>query len=597
LTRSDLVQASTGVSNPLTVVRRRTSCCPGRGRDASADHLRYARREAPPAALVIVFCFTIHALCPAVAAETPSPSVKTNQVAQEPASPTAGGPQPGSTESVGDTFFIKEFRVEGVESLRRIEVEAAVYPFLGPGRTSKDVEMARAALEKAYLAAGFQTVGVEIPQQEPTGGIVHLRVVERAVGRLRVKGAVYSSPRKIKAMAPSIAEGKVINFNNVPHDIIALNQLPDRRVTPSLHPGVDPDTVDIDLQVKETLPIHASVELNNRYGPNTKPLRLDASVSDNDLWQLGHAISFSYQVSPQDTSEVKVYSGYYLARFRGLDWLSFLVQGTKQNSNVSTLGDVAVAGRGDTLGIRAIVNLPQGQDFTDSASFGVDYKKFDQTISVSPAASIVTPVAYYPLSASYSATWIGKGRSTELNSGVTFTLRGFGNKQAEFANSRYNSDGGFIFFHGDLSHTEDLPHGFQVFAKVQGQVSDKPLLSSDEASGGGLGTVRGYLEAEVVGDNAGFGSVELRSPSLMRLIHQKSGDWRIYAFCEGGFVTLEDPLPEQTSIYRLASYGLGSRVQILDHFDGSINVGIPHYDQAESKANDVRVTFRAALDY
>jgi hemolysin activation/secretion protein len=523
----------------------------------------------------------------------PPPTVKANPTM--PSSPSLAAP----AQAPLPTFFIQEYRIQGAKSLPRIDIESAVYPFLGPGRTKDDIEQARAALEKAYQAAGLQTVGVEIPPQQIERGIVYLKVVERTVGRLRVKGAKYSSPRKIKAMAPSIAEGKVINFNEVPHDIVALNELPDRRVTPSLHPGVEAGTVDVDLDVKETSPLHASLELNNRYGPNTDPLRLDATVSDNDLWQLGHALSLSYQTSPQNTSQVRVFSGYYLARFHDLDWLNLMLQGTKQDSNVSTLGDVAVAGRGDTLGLRAVLNLPPSENFSDSVSLGIDYKHYDQKLDVtsSTTGTIETPITYYPLSATYSATYLGKRQSTVFNAGVEFTLRGYGNNQTEFANSRYDADGGFIIFHADLAHTQDLPLGFQLYGKVQGQVTDKPLVSSDEVAGGGLGTVRGYLEAEVVGDNGVFGSVELRGPSLMPLIGKKNGEWRLYGFFDAGRVTLEDPLPEQTDRFKLASYGVGSRAQLFDHFDGSVDLGVPLFTQADTRANEVRITFRAALEF
>ena len=94
---------------------------------------------------------------------------------------------------------------------------------------------------------------MEIPPQSARGGVVVLHVVENTVGRLRVKGSRYFSLGQIKKGAPSLAEGKVVDFNEVTKDIVALNQLPDRRVTPELRPGVEPGTVDIDLNVKLSL--------------------------------------------------------------------------------------------------------------------------------------------------------------------------------------------------------------------------------------------------------------------------------------------------------------------------------------------------------
>src|SRR5690606_24693875 len=65
------------------------------------------------------------------------------------------------------TLLIREFRVQGSKQLTPLEIEEAVYPFLGPGRTAADVENARAALEKAYRDKGYQTVSVAIPVQDP----------------------------------------------------------------------------------------------------------------------------------------------------------------------------------------------------------------------------------------------------------------------------------------------------------------------------------------------------------------------------------------------------------------------------------------------
>src|SRR5262249_8675772 len=60
---------------------------------------------------------------------------------------TAAKPPSAAASGPPQRFDIDEFRIEGADSLRQIEVEAAVYPFLGPRRTSDDVEKARAAVE------------------------------------------------------------------------------------------------------------------------------------------------------------------------------------------------------------------------------------------------------------------------------------------------------------------------------------------------------------------------------------------------------------------------------------------------------------------
>ena len=79
--------------------------------------------------------------------------------------PAAAAPPAAPAPATPARFDIDEYRVEGADALPQIEVEEAVYPFLGPNRTADDVEKARAALEKAYHDKGYQTVGVSVPQQ------------------------------------------------------------------------------------------------------------------------------------------------------------------------------------------------------------------------------------------------------------------------------------------------------------------------------------------------------------------------------------------------------------------------------------------------
>ncbi len=504
-----------------------------------------------------------------------------------------------ATAPAPSQLYIREYRVLGAHQLPPIEVEEAVYPFLGPGRTADDVEKARAALEKAYQDKGYQTVSVEIPQQQPKGGIVFLQVNEAKVGRLRVKGARYYDINAIKKGAPSLAEGTVPNFNQVTRDIVALNQLPDRRVTPVLRPGVEPGTVDIDLNVKDTPPLHASLELNNRYSPNTSQLRLNGSVSYTNLWQLGHAIGGSFQIAPERLDDAKVYSGYYVARFPFVDWLSVMIEGTKQDSNVSTLGSLNVAGRGEVVGMRAMMTLPPPfKDFYHSLNLGFDYKHFDQLVTVG-TSSVLTPITYWPVTAAYTASYVPKGSITTFDGSITYGLRGLGSNQSDFDFSRFNASGNFIYLRADLAHTHDLPAGFQAYGRVQGQLADQPLINSEQFGGGGLSTVRGYLESEVLGDNAIFGTVELRSPSLFGWFDKeaRNNEWRIYIFGDAGTVTLRDTLPEQASRFNIASFGIGSTMRLFDHLNGEIDAAVPTISQTNTQSGHPRVTFRVWGDF
>ena len=94
---------------------------------------------------LVVACLvsgTIEELCAQDAGAEPTPQNEA-PAAEEPAPPQM-------------TMYIREYRVTGTQVLPPIEVEKAVYPFLGPLRTTDDVEQARQAaawLRQAYPEA------------------------------------------------------------------------------------------------------------------------------------------------------------------------------------------------------------------------------------------------------------------------------------------------------------------------------------------------------------------------------------------------------------------------------------------------------------
>jgi hemolysin activation/secretion protein len=519
--------------------------------------------------------------------------------------PKAFGQTPDSpapkTPSAPKTLDINDFRVEGVTLLAQTDVETAIYPFVGPGRTTDDVEKARAALEKIYNDKGYQTVAVQIPPQTVRNGVVTLKAVEGKIGHLRVKGSRYFSLDAIKEDAPSLAEGKVPNFKDVQRDIVALNQQSDRRVTPALRAGTTPGTVDVDLTVDDKLPLHASVEYNNRYSASTTQTRINATVHYDNLWQLGHSLSFTYQVAPQRISDAQVYSGSYLARIPGVNWLSVLAYGVKQDSDVSTIGDINVAGRGEIIGTRAVMTLPYEDGFFHTLSIGPDYKHFDEGVTLS-GQTVQAPITYYPVTAAYTATWVQDTATTQLDATAVFHLRGLGSEPSDFDAKRFKASGNFVYLRGDLSRTQELPWGLQGFGKLQGQISGSPLISPEELSGGGLDTVRGYLESETLGDSGILGTLELRSPYLPSLIGKQDktsfiDDWRLYGFVDGGTLSINEPLPNQQSVFNLASVGGGTHIKLFHKFNGSVDVGVPLVSQTSSSAYTARATFRIWVEF
>ncbi|PTB22842.1 hypothetical protein C9I57_01120 [Trinickia symbiotica] len=489
--------------------------------------------------------------------------------AAQAARPAAGVPQ---------TFDVNEFIVRGNTALPSLEIEKAVYPFEGPGKTLADVNAARDALQKVYQDKGYQSVVVELPQQQVKNGVILLQVVEAKVGRLRVEGEKYNSPQIIRDAVPALAEGTVPDFNQAQQQLTDLNRSPDRQVIPVLKPGAMPQTVDVDLKVDDHSPWHGTFELNNDNSPGTSVLRTSATLSYSNLWQLGHVITGTYLVAPQHPDDARVYSFSYLAPLKDSHW-SLLATVLHSDSNVASVGGTNVLGKGTTFGLTAIYALPSTDTYAHSVSIEIDRKHYDEDVSIAGQGASSAPLTYVPVTLSYNGQLNLKQSQTSFSASMTTNIRGIGSSWAAWDNKRYNANPDFIYGKFDVNHTQNFMNDMQANAHVTAQMANEPLVSSEQFAAGGMTNVRGYMQAEDTADSGVIGSLELRSPSLAKFIGGAVGsrinEWRFHAFVDAAHLWLLSPLPEQTATFNLLSVGFGTRVQLQKYASADFEAGWP----------------------
>ncbi|KDB08127.1 Polypeptide-transport-associated domain protein ShlB-type [Burkholderia sp. lig30] len=506
--------------------------------------------------------------------------------AQAQTPPASGAPQ---------TFDVNEFIVRGNTTLPAVDIEKAVYPFEGPGRTLADVNAAREALQKVYQDRGYQSIVVELPQQQVKNGVILLQVVEAKVGRLRIDGAKYNSPQNIRDAVPALAEGTVPDFNAAQQQLTDLNRSADRQVIPVLKPGALPQTVDVDLKVDDHSPLHGTLELNNDNSPGTSTLRTSATLSYSNLWQLGHVISATYVVAPQHPTDARVYSFSYLAPLKDTHW-SLLATVVHSDSDVSSLGGTSVLGRGTSYGLTAIYALPSTDTYAHSVSVEIDHKHFNEDVSLVGQTSSA-PLTYVPVTFSYNGQLSLKASQTSFSAALTTTIRAFGSDWNAWDNKRYNATPDFVYGKFDVNHTQHFTNDIQANAHVSAQLSSAPLISSEQFAAGGMTSVRGYMQAEDTADSGVVGSLELRTPSLAGHLGSGVNEWRFHAFVDAAHLWLLSPLPEQTSSFNLLSVGFGTRLQLFKYASADFEAGWPLKAGVYTKQYSPRFDFYVRLGF
>jgi hemolysin activation/secretion protein len=461
-------------------------------------------------------------------------------------------------------------------------IEKVMAPFAGPGKTLQDLEKARATLEETYQRAGYITVVVDLDPVAHEQGVLRLNVLEGKLARLKVSGSQYLSPDYVRTRVPALKEGEVPNFNDVQQQLMGVSRGDARRVQPIMRPGRTPGTVETELKVSDELPLSFNLELNNRQAPETRPMRMVATVRYDNLFQADHSASLVYITAPQEPKQVKVgVLSYTLPSSTGGTWALYAV---RSNSRTTPIGAATVFGSGSVLGVRHVWPMPGLEGLNHSISVGVDRKAFRERIG-SDDSSPTTPLVYLPFSLAYNGSHERERRNDTVSATVTAASRdllarqvdcpGYDAPMDQFACKNPHADGSFAHLRLDWRHRESLWERWQGLWRVGGQLSSQPLVSNEQFALGGVDTVRGYLDSEVTGDRAWLASLALQTPNLVSAKDGWFSEVRVQAFRDQARAHVSQPQPGVPPVKSLASYGLALNFTQGKHLSGDMSVAWP----------------------
>jgi len=516
-------------------------------------------------------------------------------------------PKQKSEKPPAPKFSIWEYRIKGSTLLDTKDIELTLYPYLGKNKTIEDVYSAVDALKALYRKSGYPAVDVVPPPQDVNQGIVRLDVVEGKVSRLRVSGSRYFSLREIKALVPSVQKGQSVHISSFQQDINKLNRKTSNlRVTPIFKQGRSPGTIEVDLRVRDKFPLNSNLELNNFSTRNTTDTRLSLSLGYDNLWLKNHNWSLQTQTTPEDTNEVRVLATTYVLPVFD-DAAKLALYAVKSDSEIAAVGDSVVIGNGNIFGVRYVLPLVSTRSYLHSVSTGVDYKDFNETISVLGSdGGLSRPIAYGSFTGLYNATMLSPGVTSSLGVGVSFGIRNFpgADGQLAFTQKRFRAKSNFIHVQAKLKSEKRFSNDWLLAGKTKIQVADSSLISNEQFSAGGHESVRAYYESEQVGDEGVTASVQLSGPSLHKRLPKTVNQLRLHAFVDGAYLRVKDEIKTDASgnnffgdkEYGLASTGLGLTLRALrKKLALETYAGVALRESADIDQGDVKV--HASLKY
>ncbi|ABM39305.1 ShlB/FhaC/HecB family hemolysin secretion/activation protein [Polaromonas naphthalenivorans] len=502
--------------------------------------------------------------------------------------------------SSGPRFAISRFAVEGNSVLPAAEVERLLADFAGADRSFGDVRRAVQALQQAYRQRGYSGILVQLPEQELAQGVVRVQVIEPRIGRVSVQGNQVFSTANIRASLPALREGTQPNIRDISASLKVANTNPAKQLTLALQGAEQPDAVDAVISVTEDKPWRIGLNADNTGSTETGRTRLGVLYQHANLWDLDHVMTLQYTTSAEKPSKVSVFGvGYHVPLYALGDSMDFFASHSNVDSGTLTAGvlDLQVSGKGTVFGGRYNHNLPLWGDLSSTLIYGVDWRAYKNDIDLG-GFQLGDDVTVHPLSLSYSGQLSLPSALLGLQlTGLQNIPGGANGQDADFSRQRAGASASYRVLRYGVGYNRQMEGDWQLRLQFNGQATRAALVPGEQFGAGGAGSVRGFREREVAGDQGQFASAEIQSPNWCPATAAIPVQCRALAFVDAAHVSRNKALPGEEQRTSISSAGLGLRFALDRRASLQVDYGRVLDGGSTRAAGDSRVHVALTLSY
>lgn len=494
-----------------------------------------------------------------VPGETPSPPPEP----ELPTPPTQESPE--VTSPSGERFFIKKIEVQG-NTVLQDEIAALTQPYSNREVTFEDLLELRSAITQLYINNAYITSGAFLPSnQDLSSGIVQIQVVEGELEQVEIGG--------LRRLREGYVRSRIIRATSTPlnqkrlEEALQLLQLDPliEQVNAELAAGSTPGRNILRVSLKEAPAFHAAIAVENNQSPSIGSIQGSVEVSHDNLLGFGDRLSAKYG----RTEGLDLYDINYTIPVNARSGtLSFRYNNGDSSIIEDDFRDVGIRSETQTYSLsfrQPITKTPTSElalalslDLRRSQTYILDDIPYSFTEGPEDGESKVTVIRF-------SQDWVNRGTRQVLAARSQFSL-GIDAFDATINNT--GTDGQFFSWLGQFQWVQQLSPRNLLVARIDAQLTPDSLLSLERFSMGGVDTVRGYQQNQLIADNGILGSVEVRVPltSDPRVL-------QLAPFFEIGTAwNNRDIDPEPATI---ASLGLGLRWLITPDLSLRLDYGIP----------------------
>lgn len=432
-----------------------------------------------------------------------------------------------------------------------------------------------------YRDDGYILTQVVVPPQTIDGGVARLQVVEGFINNISLQGDAESSRELdlIEAYASQINEGSALNLKDMERQLLLINDLPGVSARSVISPSATtPGAADM-LIIVERDPFEASIGADNFGSRFLGPFQFNAAAVTNSLFDLNERISVQTVIAPDEGIEL----GFGAISYEqpvGHHGTTVTFAGSITDTDPGfTLDQFDVEGISRTLSVTAEHPIIRSRDTNLFGRIGIDWRNVESTNNVSAAVKDKIRALRAGMRLDFLDRFIGAAAVNTIDVEASRGLDIGGASERGDANlTRALGDPQFTKFNLRLQRLQRVTPSINILLSGRGQVSQDPLLSSEEFGLGGTSTVRGYEPSETVGDDGIAGTVEVQWNNPTRQV-------QLYTFLDSGTVWNQDANNSNQKRNSLSSAGVGVRVDLPYDINAELIAAQPLHRDVESRGN------------
>ncbi len=443
----------------------------------------------------------------------PQPSPKPPATPSTPTVPILpSSPQenlPDTTFPSGESFFVKEIQVRGYSVLEN-EIIKLKQPLENKKITFEQLLQLRSQITELYVKKGYITSGAFIlNNQNVASGVVQIQVVEGELEGIDILGLQRLQPVYVRSRIKRFAR-KPLDKNSLEEALQLLQLDPAiERVNAELTAGSTSGSNILQVKITESPPFHAGVIFANNQSSSVGSEEGSVFVAHDNLLGFGDKFSAEYGI----TEGLDIYNISYSVPFNALDG-TIGVRYSNSGSRIieSEFRDLNIRSEAETLSFNVrqpLTHTPNSEfalslafDLRRSQTFILNDIPFSFTEGPEDGESKVTVIRF-------SQDWLQRNAKSVLAARSQFS---FGIGAIDATVNDTGTDGRFFSWVGQFQWVQRLSPRILMLAKINTQLTPDSLLSLEKISIGGVDTVRGYSQNQLVADNGVVGGVEVRVP-------------------------------------------------------------------------------------